>query len=92
MLFDFNFAARIECPSPGEGESYVKDQNDAKGVIFTTQEIITQDDNLRSIPHEDQNLGNLGSKWVKHLEIKLDYSVESYQLMLKEWRERRERD
>ncbi|KAG5766695.1 hypothetical protein H9Q72_005263 [Fusarium xylarioides] len=92
MLFDFNFAARINCPSPGEGESYVEDRNDVKGVIFTTYEIITQDDSRRSVPHEDQNLGNLGSKWVKHPEVKLDHPVESYQLMLKEWRERREGD
>ncbi|KAI7770863.1 hypothetical protein LZL87_004650 [Fusarium oxysporum] len=90
MLFDFNFATRINCPSPGEGESYIEDRNDFKGVIFTTYEIITQDDSLRSIPHQDQNLDNLGLKWVKHPEVKLDHPVESYQLMLKEWRERRE--
>ncbi|PNP61628.1 hypothetical protein FNYG_13615 [Fusarium nygamai] len=70
MLFDFNFAARINCPSPGEGESYVEDRNDVKGVVFTTYEIITQDDSLRSMPHEDQNLENLGSKWTKHSEVK----------------------
>ncbi|KAI1042792.1 hypothetical protein LB505_001075 [Fusarium chuoi] len=92
MLFDFNFAARINCVSPGEGESYVDDRNDVKGVILTIYEIITQDDSLRSICHEDQNLGNLGSKWAKHPEVKLDHPVESYQLMLKEWRERREGD
>ncbi|EGU81443.1 hypothetical protein FOXB_08025 [Fusarium oxysporum f. sp. conglutinans Fo5176] len=92
MLFDFNFAARINCPSSGEGESYVEERNDIKGVIFTTYEIITQDDSLRSIPHEDQNLDNLELKWVTHPEVKLDHPVESYQLMLKEWRERRERD
>ncbi|KAG7431471.1 CBL-interacting protein kinase 2 [Fusarium oxysporum f. sp. raphani] len=92
MLFDFNFAARINCPSSGEGESYVEERNVIKGVIFTTYEIITQDDSLRSIPHEDQNLDNLELKWVTHPEVKLDHPVESYQLMLKEWRERRERD
>ncbi|KAL5608305.1 hypothetical protein FOBRF1_008802 [Fusarium oxysporum] len=92
MLFDFNFAARINCPSSGEGESYVEERNDIKGVIFTIYEIITQDDSLRSIPHEDQNLDNIELKWVKHPGVKLDHPVESYQLMLKEWRERRERD
>ncbi|KAF5551129.1 kinase [Fusarium phyllophilum] len=90
MLFDFNFAARISCPSPGEGESYFEDRNDVNGVIFTAYEIITQDDSLRSMPHEDQNLGNLGSKWTKHSEVKLDHPVESYRLTLQEWRERRE--
>ncbi|CVL09176.1 uncharacterized protein FMAN_15440 [Fusarium mangiferae] len=68
MLFDFNFAARRDCPSPGEGEEYVEDRNDIKGVIFTTYEIITQDNSLRNIPHEDQNVNNLVSKWVKHPE------------------------
>ncbi|TID02767.1 CBL-interacting serine/threonine-protein kinase 25 [Colletotrichum higginsianum] len=61
MLFDFNFAARINHPSsPGEGESYLEDRNDIKGVIFTAYEIITQDNSLRSMPHEDQNLDSLG--------------------------------
>ncbi|KAK1765022.1 hypothetical protein QBC33DRAFT_612724 [Phialemonium atrogriseum] len=47
MLFDFNFAARIKHPSPGDGESYCEDRNDVKGVIFTMYEIITRDDSLR---------------------------------------------
>ena len=92
MLFDFNFAARINYPSPGEGESYLEARNDIKGVIFTTYEIITQDNSLRSMPHEDQNLDNLGLKWVKHPEVKLDHPVASYQLMLQEWQERRAGD
>ncbi|KAI6778045.1 uncharacterized protein J7T54_007653 [Emericellopsis cladophorae] len=61
-LFDFNFAARINYPSPGKGENYLEDRNDIKGVIFTTYEIITQDNSLRSMPHEDQSLDNLGLK------------------------------
>ncbi|KAF5017203.1 hypothetical protein F66182_10892 [Fusarium sp. NRRL 66182] len=68
MLFDFNFAARIDCPSPGDGEEYVKDRDDIKGVVFTTYEIITQDNSLRNMPHQDQNIDNLVSKWVKHPE------------------------
>jgi hypothetical protein len=92
MLFDFNFAALINCPSPGEGESYVEDRNNVKGVIFTTYEITTQDGSLRNMPHENQKLESLESKWAKHSEVKLDHPVESYQLMRKEWRERRERD
>ncbi|KKF96577.1 CBL-interacting protein kinase 5 [Ceratocystis platani] len=62
MLFDFNFAARMDCPSPVESEEYVEDRNDIKGVIFTTYEIITQDNSLRNIPHEDQNIDSLTSK------------------------------
>jgi serine/threonine protein kinase len=90
MLFDFNFAARINCPSsPGESEGYREDRNDIKGVIFTTYEIITQDNSLRSMPHENQNLDNLGFKWVKHPEVKLDHPVTIYQHVLQEWQERR---
>ncbi|KAL2892026.1 hypothetical protein HOO65_011384 [Ceratocystis lukuohia] len=89
MLFDFNFAARMDCPSPVEGEEYVEDRNDIKGVIFTTYEIITQDNSLRNIPHEDQNIDSLTSKWVKHLEVKLDHPGASYQLLLQEWQDRR---
>ncbi|SCO54283.1 unnamed protein product [Fusarium fujikuroi] len=89
MLFDFNFAARMHCPSPGEGEEYVEDRNDIKGVIFTTYEIITQDSSLRDMPHQDQHIASLASKWVKHPEVKLDHPVASYQLMLQEWQDRR---
>lgn len=92
MLFDFNFAARINYPSPGEGESYLEDRNDVKGVIFTTYEIITRDNSLRSMPHEEQNLDDLSLEWVKHPEVKLDHPVTSYQLILQEWRERRAGD
>ncbi|TQN68126.1 CBL-interacting serine/threonine-protein kinase 25 [Colletotrichum shisoi] len=93
MLFDVNFAARINHPSsPGEGESYLEDRNDIKGVIFTAYEIITQDNSLRSMPHEDQNLDSLGGEWVKHSEVKLDHPVAAYKLMLQEWQERRASD
>lgn len=89
MLFDFNFAARINNPSPGEGESYREGRNDVKGVIFTAYEIITRDNSLRSMPHEEQNLADLSREWVKHPEVKLDHPVASYQLILQEWQERR---
>ncbi|KAF7562351.1 hypothetical protein G7046_g1796 [Stylonectria norvegica] len=89
MLFDFNFAARIKCSSPGEGEKFLEDRNDIKGVIFTTYEIVTQDTSLRNKPHADQNLENLGLEWVKHPEVKLDHPLASYQLLLQEWQKRR---
>ncbi|UNI23988.1 hypothetical protein JDV02_009771 [Purpureocillium takamizusanense] len=93
MLFDFNFAARINHPSsPGEGESYLEDRNDVKGVIFTAYEIITRDNSLRSKPHEEQNLNDLGLEWLKHPGVKLDHPVASYQLLLQEWQERRAGD
>ncbi|RFN44893.1 hypothetical protein FIE12Z_10874 [Fusarium flagelliforme] len=89
MLFDFNYATRIS-HIPDEGEAYVEDRNDVKGIIFTIYEIITQNDNVRSIPHEDQSLSDLESKWAKHPDVKLDQPVESYQLLLQEWQKRRE--
>ena len=92
MLFDLNFAAHINHPSPGEGGSYLEDRNDVKGVIFTTYEIITRDSSLRSRPHEEQNLDDLRLEWVKHPGVKLDHPVASYQLILQEWQERRAGD
>lgn len=88
-LFDFNFAARIRPFSLPEGESYVEDRDDVKGVIFTTYELIAQDYSLRSVPHEEQNLKDLTIEWVKHPGVKLDHPVASYQLVLQEWQERR---
>ncbi|UZP40195.1 hypothetical protein NXS19_008011 [Fusarium pseudograminearum] len=88
MLFDFNFAARINHP-PEEGEAYDEARNDVKGVIFTIFEIITQDDSIRSMPHEDQNVDALGLDWAKHPDVTLDHPVESYQTLLQEWQKRR---
>lgn len=92
MLFDFNFSARINNLSPGESECYVEERNDVKGVVFTTYEIITRDNSLRSMPHEDQNLDDLKLEWVKHPEVMLDHPVASYRLMLQEWQKRRAGD
>ncbi|KAI1376614.1 kinase-like domain-containing protein [Hypoxylon crocopeplum] len=89
MLFDFNYAARIKTTSYDEGESYSKDRNDIKGVIFTTYEIITQDDSLRRKPHEEQSLNELQIEWIKHPGVKLDHPVEEYRRVLREWRKRR---
>ncbi|KAH7174945.1 uncharacterized protein B0J16DRAFT_404829 [Fusarium flagelliforme] len=89
MLFDFNYTTQIS-HIPNEGEAYVEDRNDVKGVIFTIYEIITQNYNVRSIPHEDQSLSDLEAKWAKHPDVKLDQPVESYQLLLQEWQKRRE--
>jgi serine/threonine protein kinase len=92
MLFDFNFAARINFPTPDEGEYFVEDRNDVKGVVFTTYEIITQDNSARSMSHESQNLDNLEAEWVKHPEVKLDHPIASYRTMLQEWQQRRATD
>jgi hypothetical protein len=90
MLFDFNYAARIDHVStPGGGEYYHETRNDVKGVIFTTYEIITRDTSLREKPAEEQNLEDLEREWVKHPETKLDHPVASYRLVLQAWQERR---
>ncbi|KAI1327746.1 hypothetical protein F5Y16DRAFT_184845 [Xylariaceae sp. FL0255] len=89
-IFYFNFAARIShSSSPSEGESYIEDRNDVKGVVFTTYELITQDYSLRDLPHEDQNLDYLAKEWVKHPDVKLDHPIASYRLTLEEWQKRR---
>lgn len=92
MLFDFNFAARINFPAPNEGEYHSEHRNDVKGVVFTAYEIITQDNRVRNVSHESQSLNNLGAEWAKHPEVELDHPVASYQIMLQEWQERRARD
>ncbi|KAI0973760.1 hypothetical protein F4678DRAFT_425803 [Xylaria arbuscula] len=88
-LFDFNFAARIGRSSLGEGESYVKERNDVKGVIFTMYELVTQDYSLRGVPHKEQNLEDLTIEWIKAPEVKLDHPVASYQAVLQDWQGRR---
>ncbi|KAF5026385.1 hypothetical protein F66182_1513 [Fusarium sp. NRRL 66182] len=90
MLFDFNYAARINhYGTLGEGEHYIQHRNDVKGVIFTVYEVITQDSSLRDKPHAEQNLDHLENEWVKHPEVKLDHPVASYRFLLQEWRKRR---
>ncbi|KAG8424321.1 hypothetical protein J3458_022427 [Metarhizium acridum] len=89
MLFDFKFAARINCSSRLEDEAYIEERNDVKGVEFTTYEVITRDDSLRRAPHDDQHEENLPRDWVKHANVKLDHSVADYQLLLQDGRARR---
>jgi hypothetical protein len=90
MLFDFNFAARVgHASTPGDGEAYLEERNDIKGLTFTIYEIITRDDKLRSVSHEQQNLDSLCKEWVKHPDVKLDHPVATYQRLLQEWQDRR---
>lgn len=91
MLFDFNFAARINHP-PSEGEWCQEERNDVKGLIFTIYEIITRDDSLRSVPHEDQDSNILTLEWAQHPEVKLDHPVMAYKTMLHTWQEQRATD
>lgn len=91
MLFDFNYAARINYPlsENGEGGGYDEARNDTKGLILTTYEIITRDDSIRDKPHEEQTIDVLALEWGKHPEVTLDHPVASYQLILREWEKRR---
>jgi len=92
MLFDFNFAARINRVSHNDEESYIEHRNDVKGVVFTMYEIITRDDSLRNVPHDEQDLKDLEKEWTKHPEVKLDHPVSSYQVLVQEWQTRRASD
>jgi serine/threonine protein kinase len=89
-LFDFNHASRISKVPRPEGEFHDIHRNDVKGVLFTAYELITQDYSLRRVSHEKQNLDDLNTEWIKHLDTKLDYPVRVYQQLLREWREWRE--
>ncbi|KAK4200782.1 hypothetical protein QBC40DRAFT_339588 [Triangularia verruculosa] len=94
MLFDFNYAARINYPplGNGKGEHYDEERNDVKGLIFTTYEIITQDQSFRNKPHIEQNTNHLPQEWRKHPKVELDCPVASYQSILQEWEKRRTGD
>lgn len=84
MIFDFNFSARIG--NPGHSEA----RNDIKGTLFTMYEIITRNDDLRSIRHEDQDVSVIEHEdWVKHPDILLDHPVSEFRQLLKKWCERR---
>ncbi|KAH8729253.1 hypothetical protein BGZ61DRAFT_491659 [Ilyonectria robusta] len=51
-----------------------------------------EENGFRSLPHEEQNLDDLGLEWAKHPGVKLDHPMASYLLILQEWRERRAGD
>jgi hypothetical protein len=88
MVFDFNISAHINRPhSPADREFCLEERNDIKGVMFTSYEIITQDDSLRRKPHKQQNLDEIAFEWEKHPEVNLDHPLTSYQLILQEWRQ-----
>lgn len=93
MVCDFNYAARKEkqpARKDGDGEFYEEDRNDIKGVVFTMYEVITLDESLRGVPHDEQDLAALQQRdWVQHPEVRLDHSVAAFQRVLQEWQQRR---
>jgi serine/threonine protein kinase len=90
MLFDFNFASRIDKSVREFREGYREDRNDVKGVIFTVYEIITGDNTLRSVPHEQQRIASTGGAWKQGSGVKLDRHIEDYRVVLFDWVERRQ--
>ena len=83
-IFDFNFSVRIG--EPGYSES----RNDVDGVLFTMYEIITRDDTVRSMAHEEQNVSHIEQKnWTQHPDVHLDCSVSKVREVLTEWSEKR---
>ncbi|KAF5139044.1 hypothetical protein E5D57_002833 [Metarhizium anisopliae] len=84
MLFDFDFSARIG------RTGYSEARNDVKGTLFTMYEIITRNDNLRAIRHEDQDVSLIEhTEWVRHPDAQLDRPVSEFRRVLEEWCERR---
>lgn len=84
MLFDFDFSARIGTPA------YSEARNDIKGVFFTIYEIITRNDSLRAVRHEDQDISIIEREdWMKHPDVLLDHPVSAYRQVVDEWREQR---
>lgn len=84
ILFDINFSARI-----GQ-QGYSEARNDIKGILFTVYEMITRNDDLRAVRHEDQNVSILEQKdWVKHPDVQLDHPISEFRKLLNEWCEKR---
>lgn len=84
MLFDFNYSARIGMPG------YSEARNDIKGTLFTMYEIITRDDDLRAVRHEEQDVSRIEhTDWVKHPDVLLDHPISEFRQVLKEWCEKR---
>ncbi|KAF5714649.1 kinase-like domain-containing protein [Fusarium globosum] len=84
IIFDFNFSVRVG--EPGYSEA----RNDIKGVLFTIYEIITRDETLRAVRHEDQNVQEIEKKeWVQHPDVQLDHPVSEFREVLREWSDKR---
>ncbi|KAG5977872.1 hypothetical protein E4U55_006472 [Claviceps digitariae] len=82
-IFDFDFSAMID-------KHYNPHRDDWKGVAFTLYEIITLDDSLRGIPHQEQDAeAMLQMKWVKHADVKLDSDVQKFRDVLDGWLQER---
>lgn len=87
MLFDFDFSARIG------RTGYSEARDDVKGTLFTMYEIITRNDNLRAIRHEDQDVSLIEHKeWVRHPDVQLDRPISEFRCVLEEWCEAASRE
>jgi Protein tyrosine and serine/threonine kinase len=59
LLFDFHFATRIGSPDE------ISARNDVKGVIFTLYDVLTYNNQIRNVPHEEQDVGKIEASSAK---------------------------
>jgi hypothetical protein len=81
MLFDFDWAARV-------GSSKVNPaRNDMKGLLFTLYESLTQDNQVRNMCHEGQDVETVQAmaKWNVKTELESGTNVTTLRSMVAEW-------
>ncbi len=85
MLFDFNWAARVGSREVNPA------RNDIKGVMFTLYEILTQDDEVQNMRHEEQDVQKIQAmaEWKVKTKIENGTDVKTLWLMVAEWAQRR---
>lgn len=104
LLFDFNWAVRIGSVEVNTFESRMMGdvtilhefvdpaRNDIKGVMFTLYEILTQDNQVRNMPHEEQDVEKVQAmtEWNVKTKIESSTDVKTLRLMVAEWAQRRQ--
>ena len=81
MLFDFDRAVRVGSP-----EEY-PERNDVKGVVFTLYEILTYDNQVRNVPHGEQDVGKIEAieEWDVKAEVERGTDAKSLRSMVTDW-------
>ena len=81
MLFDFDRAARI-----GSHEMYPH-RNDVKAVMFTLYEVLTQDNQVRNVRHDEQDVRKVQmmEKWNVKTKIETGIDVKTLRSMVDKW-------
>jgi serine/threonine protein kinase len=85
MLFDFDWAARVGSREVNPA------RNDVKGVMFTLYEILTQENQMRNMRHEEQDVQKVQAmaEWKVKTKIESGTDVKNLRLMVAEWAQRR---